>query len=549
MGGYMNALLNSVMKSVLKSALKTGSICVFVGIATSSAWAQKVGGNFSRRIPTDPTTLHPIMSTDLYSRAVHDYTLAGLMYQSEVDWEMKPLIAEKVEISKNGLEYTFTLREGVTFSDGKPVTVEDIKFSFEAIFMPEFKAAHMIPYYSNISKVEIVNPKTVKFIAKEKYHLTLDFIGAMLIIPKHVYGNPKERMNKTVVGAGPYKFKSWDRGKKISLERRDDWWGFQIPDLKNRFNFKTITYRIVKDDAVAFEMLKKGEIDFMELTAEQYVQKTKGPEWGKKLIKEQVENKQPKGYGYIGWNLRRPLLQDKDLRLALAMLINRPLMNEKFRFNLSLEQPGPIYVTSEYANPNVKPVPFDPKKALELLKSKGWDDKDKNGVLEKMVDGKSVELRLTLLTASEESMKYMTMIKEEAKKVGVDIDLRVLEWSTFMKLIDEEKFDAVALSWGAGTVNVDPKQLWHSSSAVKGGSNFVGYKNPEADKLIDQARMELDKKKRLPILHKFYELVANEHPYAWLFSPKYIFYAHTAKVKKPQPTYTYGIGIDSWWME
>jgi peptide/nickel transport system substrate-binding protein/microcin C transport system substrate-binding protein len=85
-------------------------------------------------------------------------------------------------------------------------------------------------------------------------------------------------------------------------------------------------------------------------------------------------------------------------------------------------------------------------------------------------------------------------------------------------------------------VNVDPKQLWHSSSAVKGGSNFVGYKNPEADKLIDQARAELDKKKRMAILHKFYEIVANEHPYAWLFSPKYIFYAHTAKIKKAQAT-------------
>jgi peptide/nickel transport system substrate-binding protein/microcin C transport system substrate-binding protein len=319
--------------------------------------------------------------------------------------------------------------------------------------------------------------------------------------------------------------------------------------MKNHFNFKTITIRIVKEESVAFEMLKKGEIDFMELTAEQYVQKAKGPEWGKKLIKEQVENKQPKGYGYIGWNLRKPLLQDKEVRQALAMLINRPLMNEKFRYNMSLLQAGPIYISSEYANPNIKPVPFDPKRALEILKSKGWDDKDQNGVLEKQVDGKSVEFRLTLLTASEDSMKYMTMIKEEAKKIGVDLELRVLEWSSFMKLIDEEKFDAVALSWGAGTVNVDPKQVWHSSSAVKGGSNFVGYKSPEADKLIDQARSELDKKKRITILHKFCEIVANDNPYAWLFSPKYIFYAHTSKVKKAQPTLAYGIGRDTWWVE
>lgn len=118
-----------------------------------------------------------------------------------------------------------------------------------------------------------------------------------------------------------------------------------------------------------------------------------------------------------------------------------------------------------------------------------------------------------------------------------------------MKLMDEENFDGVALGWGSGPIDVDPKQLWHSSTAVKGGSNFVGYKNPEADKLIDQARGELDKKKRIPLLHKFHEIVANDSPYAWWFSPKYILYAHNAKVKKPQATLKYAVGIDTWWME
>lgn len=531
---------------VSTSSILMMAVITLVAVATE---AQKVGGNFSRQILNDPTTLHPITASDFYSRTIHDYTLASLMSLNENTWELEPMIAEKMEVSRNGLEFTFTLREGVKFHDGKPVTAEDVKFSFDAIFMPEFKAAHLIPYYSNISKVEILNPKTVKITTKEKYHLSQEFIGGWYVLPKHVYGDPKARMNKTVVGAGPYKFKTWDRGKRIVLERDKDWWGFALPQNKNRFNFATLTFRIIKNESVAFEMLKKGEIDFMELTPEQYVLKAKGPDWGKKLIKEQVENKAPKGYGYIGWNLRRPLLQDRETRRALGMLINRPLMNEKFRFNMSLLQTGPVYVTSEYANPNVKPLEFDPKKALELLKSKGWDDKDKNGVLERSFGGKTEEFRFTLMTANEDSMKYMTMIKEEAKKIGVDIDIRVLEWSTFMKLIDEEKFDAVALSWGSGTVNVDPKQLWHSSSAVKGGSNFVGYKNPEVDKLIDQARAEMDKKKRLPILHKFYEIVAHDAPYAWLFSPKYIFYAHTAKVGKPQATLGYGIGVDTWWMQ
>jgi peptide/nickel transport system substrate-binding protein/microcin C transport system substrate-binding protein len=118
-----------------------------------------------------------------------------------------------------------------------------------------------------------------------------------------------------------------------------------------------------------------------------------------------------------------------------------------------------------------------------------------------------------------------------------------------VKILDEGKFDAVNLGWGGGSVDVDPKQIWHSSSAVKGGSNFIAYSNPEVDALIDQARGTLEKQKRIPLLKKAFARIAEDVPYLFLFNDAYALYAHTARVKKPVETYRYSIGTAYWWAE
>ena len=107
----------------------------------------------------------------------------------------------------------------------------------------------------------------------------------------------------------------------------------------------------------------------------------------------------------------------------------------------------------------------------------------------------------------------------------------------------------MVLAWSGGSADLDPKQIWHSSSAVKGGSNFIGYKNPEADRLIDEARQELDKHKRIPMLQQVYRTIAADAPYAFLFNSRFAFYAHTARLQKVQDTLTYGVGMDFWWIQ
>jgi peptide/nickel transport system substrate-binding protein/microcin C transport system substrate-binding protein len=375
-------------------------------------------------------------------------------------------------------------------------------------------------------------------------------VGTMTIVPKHIYGDSAagSKLNKTLVGSGPYKLEKYDKGQSIVLVKFKDWWGANDAAMKGRWNFERIRLRFLKDSNITIEALKKGDIDETKLTPEEFQKKTTGPEFGKTVMKIKTQNQEPKLWGYIGWNLRRPLFADKNVRLGLYKLMNRDEMNKKFKYGMALPVVGPFYPQSEYADPSVKPVTYDPKGAVELLKKAGWTDTDKDGVLDKVVDGKKTNLSFTLNYANKDTEKYWVLFQSDLRKVGVEMKLQLLDWNALLKNIDDSNFDSVAMSWGAGSVDPDPKQIWHSSSAVKGGSNFIGYKNPEVDKLIDQARFENDKPKRIKILREFYRKVAEDVPYAFLFVDKDTLYARSSKIGVVKDTYNYAVGEDYWWM-
>ncbi|MCY4524295.1 MAG: ABC transporter substrate-binding protein, partial [Halobacteriovoraceae bacterium] len=327
-----------------------------------------------------------------------------------------------------------------------------------------------------------------------------------------------------------------------------NWWGLKDQKNKIKHNFSKIMIKFVKDETVSMQMLEKKDLDFMGLTTEQYVKKAKGKHWGKDVYKFQVSNKAPKGYSFIGWNLRNVLFKNKNVRKALYHLVNRDFMIKKFEYGLSVPATGPQDLSSIYANPDIRPVEFNPKKALSILRKEGWRDSNKDRILDKIIDGKRVDFRFTILEPRKEFEKFLTIFKEDASKVGVDIKIKTVEWSSFLKLLNERKFEAVRLAWGGGGIDWDPKQIWHSSYA-KSGSNFIGYKNSSVDKLIDKARITMDRKKRVKILHKVYKEIAEDYPYVFFFNKKYSFYGHTDRIRKKKDTYVYSLGMYYWWLQ
>lgn len=508
------------------------------------------GGNFVINLGGEPPTVHPITSTDIYARKVQDYVCEGLATRDADTYDWKPRLAEKWEISKDNKVFTFHIRKDAVFHDGTPVTAEDVKFSFDAIFEPKYEAAHMRPYFEGIAKVEVLDPQTVRFTTKDLYFNNFESAATLTIIPKKIYSDVEKskKMNRQLICAGPYALSKFDRGQMIVLKKFDKWYGNKDAAFKGMYNFDTLTMRFYKDENVELERAKKGELDFIEMRVEAYMKKTEGAPWGKTLLKHKVENSAPKSYGFIGWNFRRELFQDKNVRIALAHLLNREEMNKKFRYGMSDLANGAIYLRSEY-NPGNKAFEFNPKKAQELLAKAGWTDADKNGVLEKSIGGKTTEFKFVLIYPSKDNEKYYTMYREDLKKAGIDMELKYLEWNSFLKLVDEGNFDAVTMAWGGGSVDPDPKQIWHSSSAVVGGSNFINYKNPEVDKLIDDARVEPNKAKRVAALKKVYAKIAEDAPYAFLFNDKYVFYANSSRIGMPAETFKFEIGKDYWWLK
>lgn len=508
------------------------------------------GGNFNINIEGEPPTIHPITGSDLYSQRVWNYTCEGLLTRNVDTYDWQASLADKWETSKDGKVYTFHIRDGATFHDGKPVTSEDVKFSFDAIFNPAYEAANLQPYFEGIAKVEAVDPQTVKIYAKDSYFKNFDSAATMTVIPKHIYGDVEKskKMNRVLTCSGPYALSKFDRGQMIQLKKYDKWWGNTAPEYKGMYNFETITMRFYKDENVTIERLKKGDIDYSEMKVESFMKKAIGEDWGKTVFKHKVSNDAPKPYGFIGWNQRRELFQDKNVRIALAHLVNREEMNKKFRYGMSELANGAIYVRSEY-NPGNPIIKFDTKAAQVLLTKAGWKDSDKNGVLDKQIGGKKMELKFTLIHANKDNEKYWTMYKEDLKRAGIDMEIKYLEWNSFLKNLDDGGFDAVAMAWGGGSVEPDPKQIWHSSSAVMGGSNYVYFKNAEVDKLIEQGRLEMDKKKRIATLRKAYAKIAEEAPYVFMFNDKFDFYANSARVASPGETFKFDIGKDFWWVK
>ncbi len=505
----------------------------------------KMNSAFYINIGNEPSKLSPIGNTDGAASDVYGYLFEGLLTKDVHDYSWKPALATKWEVSEDKKSFKFKLREGVKWHDGKEFTAEDVKFSFDILFKDKFNTIAIRSYYEGLKEVKIINKYEVEFIAKDEFWQNFDRAAGLTIYPKHFYEQDKKKsyFNKNLLGSGPYKMALYSRGNRIVLERNEDWWGFKDPNQKE-WNFPKIVLRFVSDKTVALEMLKKGALDFLGLAPEDYVKKAVGPGWGKKYHKVLTQNKTAKGYNFIGWNMKHPILKDKKVRKALYHLVNRKLMIEKFEYGYSVPAKGPVYPSSPYANRELDVIKFNPKLALNLLRKAGWEDTDGDNILDKIIDGKKKKLSITILEPYEGFMKYLTIFKEDAKKAGVEINIKLIEWNSFIKLLEERKFDACRLAWSV-PLDWNPIQIWHTDS-YKGGSNFVGFSNKEADKLMIKAKYIHDRSERIKVLNKVQKLIVEEYPYVWFTYKASTMYAHTNRIKKEVETYNYSIGTSFW---
>lgn len=484
----------------------------------------------------EPATLNLITSTDAYASNINDYIYESLLKRDEKTLQMKPVLAESWEVSEDHLTYVFHLKRNIRWQDGAPFTSKDVVFSFDRIRDPKVDAAHLRNYYQDIQSLQTPDDYTVIYRYKVPYFRALEFCGGIPIMPAHLFKETdnfnQHPIGRQPLGTGPYRFLNWDTGKEIVLVRHESYWG-EKPHL-NRVVFKIIT-----DSTVALQVLKQGGLDVTGLRPIQWVKQTQNRRFEENYRK--LKYYLP-SYSYIGWNMRKPPFSDRRVRQAMTRLIDRETILKKILFGLGTVVSGPFYINSPEYNAGIRPLPYDPREAVALLKAAGWEDHDGDGILDK--DGTPFSFEFLISSGSKFGEQLATMLQENLKQVGIKMEIRKLEWAVFIQKIEDHTFDAATLGWSLGWES-DPFQLWHSSQADK-GSNFVGFRNEEADRLIEAARQEFDHTKRLRMYHRFHEILHEEQPYTFLFTTE----ALVAVSRRFRNVNVYPMGLypREWWV-
>jgi peptide/nickel transport system substrate-binding protein len=466
------------------------------------------------RLHAEPRSLNPISVEG--GHAAHLICTGNIferLFEYDIDTEgvkLKPWLAESYEMSNDGLEVTIRLRDDIYFSDGVPVTVDDVIFTYETIMNPGVDAANIRNYYQNFKEVVKIDNRTIKFIFNEVYWKTIEAFGIFDVLPKHIYqfDNPEEfnKRRSNPVGSGPYIFEKWDVGREIVLRRNENYWG-RKPKIEK------LVFRFIVNSVSALQALRSHEIDYMEPTSEQFVQMSSDEQFKSEFRCLSIW--QPsEAYFFIGWNQARPFFKDRNVRLAMTYIIDRESIVKYLLSGNGKVVTGPFYIYGRQNNPDIEPWPYDPERAKELLDEAGWVDSDGDGIRDK--DGIPFRFEFTYNVGSTNSERMAKLLKDEGIKVGIDIISDPVESSIFTERYNNRDFDSLILGWG-GTIESDPYQIWHSSQIKGRGNNFVGFNNPEADAIIEEARRTLEPDKRYALYHLLHKILHEEQPYTFLF--------------------------------
>jgi peptide/nickel transport system substrate-binding protein len=454
----------------------------------------------------DARRLNPVIANDSASGTVNDQVFNGLV-KYDKDIRLIGDLAERWEVSNGGKTITFYLRKGVKWHDGVEFTAEDCLFTYKKFIDPNVATPYSSSYM-DVSKAEVVRKYIFRVTYKEPFSPALES-WSMGMIPRHLLEGKdinNDSFNRNPVGTGPYKFREWIAGQKIMLDANDEY-------FEGRPNIDQFIYRIIPDSSTMFQELLSGGVDMMGLNPLQYLRKSET-----RRIRENYRKfRYPaNAFTYMGYNLKNPLFSSFKVRQALSYAINRQSIIDGILLGLGKPCTGPFSYVSWAYNPRAKSYEYDPERARRMLAEAGWKDRNSDGVLEK--NGKPFRFTIMTNQGNNERIRTAEIIQQNLKAVGIDVNIRVMEWQAFLEQIDKRSFDAIILGWSMGR-DPDLYDIWHSSKTKKGEYNFIGYKNAEVDRLLVEGRRTFDIEKRKKIYYRIHEILAEEQPYAFLYVP------------------------------
>ncbi|MDH3257750.1 MAG: ABC transporter substrate-binding protein, partial [Nitrospinota bacterium] len=431
--------------------------------------------------------------------------------------------SEILKVMEHNPVLVFQLKRGVKFHDGHEFDSGDVLFTYQAIMDPR-NASPRTSDYEPVKSAEVLEKYKIKFVYKRLFSPAIN-AWMMGVLPEHLLNveaiqreardkklNDDQIKNFTLrdsdfnrnpIGIGPFIFKEWKGDQLVRLVRNENYW--EGPPEYGEYIMRIITEPLTQEME-----FYSGAADNYGVLPHQVARLKTDPKYQSFSTVGFV-------YAYIGYNLRKPLFKSAEVRTALGMAINVDQIIEYVLYNEGERVTGPYPKITDWYDHDVPPIPYDPKGALRILNQLGWK-KNADGWLEK--EGKLFEFNLITNSGNPIRKNILSIVQNNWRNLGIKCNTQVFEWAVFLKdFVNSLEFDALVLGWSMG-IDPDLFQLWHSSQVGPNQLNFVGYENPEADRLIVAIRQEYDKSKQIQMTRQLHRLIARDQPYTFLYVGK-----------------------------
>jgi peptide/nickel transport system substrate-binding protein len=442
-------------------------------------------------IESSPTTLDPRLASDAYSSRLSGLIFNGLL-SVDRDGRLVPDLAERFE-TPDPRTFVFYLRKDVSFHNGKPFTATDVIFTVESILDPKTRSPRRADF-KMVSSIESQDPYKVVF-HLSKPHAPFLTAAATGIVPENLDGVSPGEFGRAPIGTGPYRFNRWEANSRILLDANPDYTG-GAPGIAHAI------FKIVPNDTTRILELRKGTVDLIQNAI---------PAHAVGLLRRdpniRVETRPGINFSYLGFNLRDPVLRRREVRAAIAHAIDRQAIIEHVLEGLATPAKELLAPSNWAYTEDVEVYEYDPEKARALLAAAGPGAREDDGRFE-----------LTYKTSTnKERVHIAEAIVQSLRELGVDAQLRSLEFGTLYSDVRNGNFQMFSLTWVGVT---DPDILYyvfHSSSVPNDGANRGHYRNPRVDDLLVRARERTDEVERKKLYAEVLRIVARDLPYVPLW--------------------------------
>lgn len=472
------------------------------------------GGTLTWGVCNKPTIINPILTIQSVSAPLQD-----LLFNRLIRWnsqgDIEPDLAERWDISADGLVYTFYLRKGVRFHDGVECTAEDVKFTFDKILDPEVNSPFR-PFFQLIKSFDVIDKYTFQ-VALTKPSASFIYRLIREIAPRHLLEGTDLKsayFNFHPVGSGPFRFKEWTPDNQVILEYNPDYY-------EGRPYLDKVVVKTYSDSRELWAALMRQEVDLvLFLEREDY-----------EIVKDdpafQTHTFPIDAYYAVVYNLDDPVLRDEKIRQAIAYAIDRNSLIRRIAFGYGLECNGPFYPDSLGFNPEVKTLEFNPDKAFKLLSEAGWKNMNQDGILEK--EGEELEIRMLVDRRNEVYRRIAMLIRQQLQEAGIKLIVQLYDDNRMLtpEFLAQNKTQAHLKLLSAG---IDPDQIgdeWLGEGLEK-IRYLWPYKNAETARYFALGKINQDKKKREWIYREIHRFIYQGQPVCFLYFP-FWFHALSSK--------------------